>query len=374
MTAGPILGQVVETIGGAYWVRTPDGVLEASLRGRLKRGRGRGRGRGRDRVVVGDEVLVGSAVGGAAARAKGTSVRDAKGTRVGAAEGAEAAQGKVARRAGSARGNAARQTGSARGNAARRARSAGGGIVITEVMPRRTVLWRRPSWSRFAKVVAANLDRLIVVASVADPPPSTGVIDRMLVMGEAGGMNCRVVLNKVDLPGGRAVAAELASVYRAAGYRVTAASAVTGEGIAAFHALIEAGMSVLVGPSGAGKSSLLNAVEPGLSLRTRPVGRRSRAGRHTTVSSRLIDLAAGGQVADTPGFSDAGPGGVSAGDLDRCFPELRPFLGRCRFGDCAHLHEPACAVQGAVASGRVQRLRFESYRQLHAELQGLEQR
>ena len=331
MTAGPLRGQVVETIGGAYWVRTPDGVLEASLRGRLKRRR-----RG-DRVVIGDEVLVGIA---------GSAMDRGGGNGGGAVKGGLAGQGG----------------------------GPDGGVVITKVLPRRTALWRRPSGSRFAKVVAANLDRLIVVASVADPPPSTGVMDRMLVMGEAGGMTCRVVLNKVDLPGGRAVAAELAGLYGAAGYAVTVTSAATGEGIEAFRAMIEAGLSALVGPSGVGKSALLNATEPGLSLRTGPVGRRSRAGRHTTVSSRMIDLGAGGQVADTPGFSDAGPGGIAAHDLDRCFPELRPLLGQCHFGDCTHLHEPECAVRVALAEARVRQPRFESYRQLYAELQGLEQR
>lgn len=244
----------------------------------------------------------------------------------------------------------------------------GGGAVIEAVLPRRTQLSRRPSWSRFAKVVAANLDRLLVVASVAEPPPLRGVIDRMLVMGESGGMACRVVLNKVDLPGGRAVAAEFARAYRDAGYAVAATSVVTGEGIDDFRALIQAGSSALVGPSGVGKSSLLNAVDPELSLRTREVGRRSRSGRHTTVSSRLITLAGGGRVADTPGFSDAGPGELAARDLGRCFADFRPFIGHCQFNDCIHLQEPGCAVLAAVAAGRIQSERHESYRTILGEL------
>lgn len=244
----------------------------------------------------------------------------------------------------------------------------GGGAVIEAILPRRTLLARRPSWSRFARVVAANLDHLVVVASVADPTPSRGVIDRMLVLGESGDMECRVVLNKVELPGGRAVAEEFARAYREAGYPVVATSVVTGEGIDDFRALIHAGSSALVGPSGVGKSSLLNAVDPALSLRTREVGRRSRAGKHTTVSSRLITLAGGGQVADTPGFSDAGAGEVAPGDLGRCFADFRPFIGRCQFNDCIHLHEPGCAVLAAVAEGRIQSERHESYRMILDEL------
>lgn len=246
--------------------------------------------------------------------------------------------------------------------------TSGEDAVIEGVRPRRTSLSRRPSWSRFAKVVAANLDQLLVVASVADPPPSRSVIDRMLVMGEAGGMASRIVLNKVELPGGRAVAEELAVAYRKAGYPVVATSVRTGEGINAFRGLIRSGSSVLAGPSGVGKSSLLNAVEPGLTLRTREVGRRSRSGKHTTVSSRLISLVGGGRVADTPGFSDVGLGGVAARDLGHCFPDFGPYLGDCQFNDCVHIHEPGCAVLLAVEGGRIEPARHQSYQAILAEL------
>ena len=238
----------------------------------------------------------------------------------------------------------------------------GGGHVIESVQPRRTYLARRTMGGRVAKVVAANLDRLVVVASVADPPPAAGVIDRMLVMGEAGGMEACVVLNKVDLEGGRGVAGELAALYRFAGYPVVETSAVTGEGMEGFHEVIRGGSSALAGPSGVGKSTLLNAVDPGLELRTREVGKRSRAGRHTTVSSRLIFLDGGGVVADTPGFSDVGLGDVSRGELDRCFADFRPFLGACHFNDCTHVHEPACAVVAAVEAGQIGGARYDSYR------------
>ena len=146
------------------------------------------------------------------------------------------------------------------------------------------------------------------------------------------------------------------------------ASAETGVGIEAFRAVVEAGSSALAGPSGAGKSSLLNRVEPGLDLRTRPVGRRSRAGRHTTVSSRLIALSGGGQVADTPGFSDVGVGEVEAAALGGCFPEFRPFLGGCHFNDCTHDHEPDCAIVAAVAGGHIQQERYASYQTILEEL------
>ena len=295
------IGQVIETIGGVYTVRTAAGTVEASLRGRLKHSR-----------TVHGKVVVGDRVGVVAAY--------------------------------------------------------GGGHVIESVQPRRTHLARRAMGGRVAKVVAANLDRLLVVASVADPPPRRSVIDRMLVMGDSGGMENCLVLNKVDLAPGRAEAAELTREYRAAGYAVLPTSVVTGEGMDAFREVIHAGSSALAGPSGVGKSSLLNAVEPALALRTRQVGRRSKTGKHTTVSSRLIPMAGGGYVADTPGFSDVGLGDVAPEALDRCFVDFRPFLGRCHFKDCTHVHEPVCAVRTAVEEGRIQRVRYHSYRTILAEL------
>lgn len=298
---GARTGQVIEAVGGVYRVRTDEGIVEASLRGRLK-----WTGPVPGKVVIGDHVEV--------------------------AAGAE------------------------------------GAFVIESVRERSTSLSRWTSSGRTAKVVAANLDRLLVVASVADPRPSREVIDRMLVMGESGGMDVRLVLNKVDLPGSRAVRAELERAYRAAGYAVLATSAVTGAGMEAFRAVIHAGSSALAGPSGVGKSSLLNAVEPSLDLRTRRVGRRSRIGKHTTVSSLLIALADGGHVADTPGFSDVGLGGVVPADLDGCFADFRPFLGTCHFKDCTHVHEPGCSVLAAVAGGHIQPERHRSYRSILAEL------
>ena len=254
------------------------------------------------------------------------------------------------------------------GDRVKLARVAAGRYVIESAQPRDTFLARWTLGGRVAKVVAANLDRLIVVASVADPPPSRIVVDRMLVMGEAGGMDTFLVLNKVDLASGRKAAASLVRLYRSAGVPVLATSARSGAGLEAFRKLIRSGASALAGPSGTGKSSLLNAVEPSLGIRVGRVGRRSRAGRHTTVSSRLVHLRCEGVVADTPGFSDVGLGGVSIDRLPRCFPEFRPLLGQCRFGDCAHLSEPGCAVRVAVADGRIQRARYASYRAIRKDM------
>ena len=240
-------------------------------------------------------------------------------------------------------------------------------VTIESILPRRTWLVRRTLGGRKRKIVAANLDRLVVLVAAKDPPPSLPVVDRMLVMGESGGLECLVVLTKVDLVPPDEAEVLLAD-YAAVGYPVLKASAVTGEGLEPVREALSTGSSALVGPSGVGKSSLLNALQPGLQLQTQDVGRRSRSGRHTTVSARLIPLEFGGQVADTPGFSDVGLGDVEPDTLAGCFPEFRPFLGDCRFRDCTHLHEPGCAVVDALENRRIPAARYESYRAIFEEL------
>lgn len=242
-----------------------------------------------------------------------------------------------------------------------------GGWVIEEVRPRRSVLARWTADGRVAKVMAANLDRLLVVASVKDPEPSLDVLNRMLVLGESGRLAVVLVLTKIDLPGTDLRRRSMAKYYGDVGYPVHSTSVATGEGMQAFDRLVRSGASALAGPSGVGKSSLLNWVEPSLALRTLTVASRSRTGRHATVSSRLVPLPGGGHVADLPGFSAVGPGCPSPAGLDRCFPDFRPFLDECAFRDCRHLQEPGCAVAEAVEDGRVQRARLHTYRAILAE-------
>ena len=143
-------------------------------------------------------------------------------------------------------------------------------------------------------------------------------------------------------------------------------SAKTGEGLEALRAAMAGRESVVTGPSGAGKSSLLNALHPGLGLRTGELSLRVRRGRNTTVSARMLPFE-GGYLVDTPGFNEVGLWGIEPRELASCFPEFRPFLGECRFQDCRHLTEPGCRVQAAVADGTIAPDRLESYRMLLEE-------
>jgi ribosome biogenesis GTPase len=238
--------------------------------------------------------------------------------------------------------------------------------TIESVAPRATALVRRGRGGRSAKVLAANLDHVFVVVSLADPPPTTELIDRLLVLVESSGIHPRVVLNKLDLPGASEVASAMTSLYTSIGYRVLVGSAASGAGLEHLRAELCRGASALIGPSGVGKSSLINALDPELGLRIGTLSSKTRTGKHTTVSSRLIELACGGCVADTPGFGDVGLWDVARDDLPSCFPEFA-HADPCRFRGCAHLQEPGCGVRAAVARGRLREERYRSYCKLYAE-------
>jgi ribosome biogenesis GTPase len=239
--------------------------------------------------------------------------------------------------------------------------------VVERVEERRSEMVRRGPGGRRAKVVAANLDRVLVVVAARDPEVTDELVDRLLVVVEASGLRPVLVVNKVELDGGAARAADLAATYGPIGYRVLGVSAATGQGMAAFSAEACTGIAALVGPSGVGKSSLVNHLDPTAELRTGALSRRGGRGRHTTVESRLVPLACGGVVADTPGFGDVGLWGVSPDAVEGCFPEMADFRALCRFRNCAHLSEPDCAVRAAVERGEVAESRYRSYVVLREE-------
>jgi ribosome biogenesis GTPase len=238
---------------------------------------------------------------------------------------------------------------------------------VLGVEPRRSLLARRVPEGRGSRPVAANVDQVFVVTAARSPDPVPQLIDRLLVLAEANSIPAQVVINKIDLDPG----VELAERMRESGYGVHRTNAKGGDGIADLRAALAGRISVVTGPSGAGKSSLLNAVEPGLKLRTQEVSARVRRGRHTTVSAVMIPLAGGGFLMDTPGFSEVGLWGIEPRDLARCFPEMRPLVDDCRYGDCRHVSEPGCAVRTGVEERLVRADRYESYRALLAEIEAM---
>lgn len=234
--------------------------------------------------------------------------------------------------------------------------------VIERIEPRQRTLSRRDPRPRgvFEQVIVANPDQAVFVFACADPAPRLRMLDRFLVAAERQELPAIVCANKLDLVGRRA-ARQIFGLYERLGYPVYYVSAKTGQAVPSLRKVLVGKLSVLTGPSGAGKSSLLNAIQPGLGLKTREVRRRTGKGRHTTVVPELVPLEGGGYVADTPGLKAMGLWDVLPEELDACFPEMRPWLGKCEFNDCTHIHEPGCAVMRALEAGKIDPARYESY-------------
>jgi ribosome biogenesis GTPase len=236
---------------------------------------------------------------------------------------------------------------------------------IVGVEPRTTLLERRVPEGRGTRPVAANIDEVFVVTATVDPAPILQLIDRLLVLAEANSIPAAVVVNKIDLDPG----CELIGRCRRAGYTVFPTSAKTGQGIVELSAALRGRTSVVTGPSGAGKSNLLNAVQPGLKLRIGEISARVRRGKNTTVSAIMMPLDSGGFLVDTPGFSEVGLWGIEPRELASCFPDMRPFIGQCRYADCRHVSEPGCRILAAAEAGEIGSDRLESYHVLLHELE-----
>lgn len=242
---------------------------------------------------------------------------------------------------------------------------------ITAVLPRRNALSRPAAGHKpIEQVIVANVDQVVAVFAAAQPSPKWELLDRYLVAAEAAGVPTVIVITKLDLVAGEAADALRADLrdFERLGYRVLLTSSARGEGLEAFQGALRGRVSVFVGKSGVGKTSLLNAVEPGLGLRVRSVSQATEKGRHSTTQLEMFALGLGGHVVDTPGMREFGMWALSGADLALGFVEMRPYLGRCRFGaDCSHAHEPGCAVKGAVAAGAIAERRYQSYLRLQAD-------
>jgi len=318
-----IVGVIVSGTGGVWQVRTKAGQLvDAALRGRLKKSNSGKRADGslrRDTVLAAAETLK---------LAVGDDVRLERGERDDA-------------------------------------------WAIAEILPRRSQLARRaPGGGQGERIVAANVDQVVIVFAAAKPEPHPRMLDRFLVIAEGNELAARIVINKVDLVG-EDVARQRFGVYERIGYSVLYTAAKAAIGLDAARESLAGRRSVLTGPSGVGKSSLLNAIFPGSGLRVGEISESVNKGRHTTVGAKMLPLPddSDGYVIDTPGLREVGVWALPAHDLDNCFPEMRAPSDECRFNDCRHTAEPECGVRDAVARGEIAAERYDSYLRLLEELE-----
>lgn len=227
---------------------------------------------------------------------------------------------------------------------------------LTEILPRRNC---------FVRPAVANVDALVLLAANVNPVTDPFLVDRVTAIAERADCGVVICINKCDLDPGEALAAAFSNHT---GYPVLRTSAETGAGVEALRELIRGRTVAFVGNSGVGKSSLLNRLAPEIGQAVGEVSQRLGRGRHTTRHIELFELADGTTIADTPGFSSfdlSQMRPITPEALQRCFPEFRPCLGRCRFDDCSHRREPGCAVLEALAAGNIAKSRHESYCRLY---------
>lgn len=224
-----------------------------------------------------------------------------------------------------------------------------------------SVLERRNS---FIRPAVANVDQIVMFAAAVNPVTDPFLIDRVVAIAENAGCEAVICLNKCDLD----TAERLYEIYRTVGCRVIRTSAETGLGMGELRDAIRGKTSAFTGNSGVGKSSILNRLMPELQLQTGAVSEKLGRGKHTTRHVELYALGDETYVADTPGFASfevdmVEP--ISCENLQFAFREFRPYIGQCRFSDCAHLREPGCAVLEALEQGKIAPERHQSYAKLY---------
>ena len=241
-----------------------------------------------------------------------------------------------------------------------------GEVWIEEVLPRTNYIIRRSSnLSRESHIIASNIDRALVVATLFSPVTAPEFIDRFLVTCEAYEIPAAILLNKMDLvmatPGGAEAVERFTEIYEGAGYRVMHASAATGEGTGELREYLHGRTTLISGNSGVGKSTLIKAVSPGLDIRIGEISRAHGKGMHTTTFSQMYPLSGGGYIIDTPGIKGFGLVDIGGGELYHYFPDLMRVAPGCQYYNCTHTHEPGCAVIRAVEQGEIAEERYISY-------------
>ena len=212
------------------------------------------------------------------------------------------------------------------------------------------------------------MEQAIIARSLYEPPFHPLLVDRLLVHIERAGLEAVICLTKLDLVSTEEEVEKIRALYTPLGYPVLAVSVKTEVGLEELKEKLRGKLTVFAGQSGVGKSSLLNHLYPPFNLEVGEVSKRLRRGRHTTRHVEILDLPEGGQVADTPGFSQLTMEGIEVEELEQYFPEIFQRSIDCRFRGCLHQQEPGCAVRSAVEDGEISTSRYQHYLQFIEEI------
>lgn len=236
--------------------------------------------------------------------------------------------------------------------------------VISRIHPRRNYIIRKSiNLSKQAQILASNLDQAVLIVTLVAPRTSLGFIDRFLVTAEAYSIPAKLIFNKADILDDELLALqqEIIDIYEKIGYECLVVSGTTGKGLDQIRELLKDKTSLISGHSGVGKSTLINAIEPGLNLKTGEISTVHLKGMHTTTFAELHELSFGGFVIDTPGIKELGLVEMKKEEVGHYFPEIRAVMNDCKFNNCLHENEPKCAVKAAVERGEISEERYHSY-------------
>ncbi|MFV0555040.1 MAG: ribosome small subunit-dependent GTPase A [Mangrovibacterium sp.] len=234
--------------------------------------------------------------------------------------------------------------------------------LINKIEERRNYIIRKSTnLSKEAHIIAANVDCAFLVITLMQPTTSLAFIDRFLASAEAYRIPCTLVFNKVDIYNSMEELESVIEIYEKIGYRCLKTSTKTGEGLEELKAMMQDNISVFSGHSGVGKSTLVNHVEPTLTLKTNIISEYHATGQHTTTFSEMFELSFGGYIIDTPGIKGFGVLEMDKYEVSHYFPEIFEVSSECQFNNCTHTHEPNCAVKQAVYEGEIAESRYYTY-------------
>ena len=236
--------------------------------------------------------------------------------------------------------------------------------IINKIHERRNFIVRKSvNLSKQTHIIASNIDRVFLLVTINNPPTLTTFIDRFLVTAEAYSIEAVLVFNKIDTYEieERAEILYLKDIYEAIGYTCLEVSSTN---IEAVKELMKGKVSMFSGHSGVGKTTLINAIEPGLDLKTKEISEQHKQGQHTTTFAEMFDLSFGARIIDTPGIKGFGVVDMSKEELGDYFPEFFELKEHCKFNNCIHVNEPQCAVKDALDEEVISWSRYKSYLQI----------